>query len=216
MNRALKLKPDTKLGGPLAGIANRDVRIAVPMNWLSENYKWVFDGIGVALLIAGGGFLIRHFAGFWHRLREHRLAWPKGKAPYIAASSDAIPPFPDMLTGFRPAGEDKDFWDKPFPAKGSVRVFAGAGWQGIPDFPKTMNGCSHGVFMIRWRSADSAVLVRSSVRYSTESKRHEKAGAFGYMSGTNCEQPMFRFRNADNGATLVDVFYELKFWQAAP
>jgi len=45
-----------------------------------------------------------------------------------------------------------------------------------------------------------------------------KIGSFGYMSGTNCEQPMFKFSGAVNGdkSTLVDVYYELKFWQAAP
>ena len=45
-----------------------------------------------------------------------------------------------------------------------------------------------------------------------------KTGGFGYMSGTNCEEPMFNFGDAPNrnAATLVDIHYELKFWQAAP
>jgi hypothetical protein len=38
------------------------------------------------------------------------------------------------------------------------------------------------------------------------------------MSGSNCEQPMFKFAGTVKGnkSTLVDIFYELKFWQAAP
>ena len=70
--------------------------------------------------------------------------------------------------------------------------------------------------MIRWRSSDPTVLVQSSVRYSKDITGTMKAGRFGYMSGTNCEQPMFKFGSARNGDTLVDVYYELKFWQAAP
>lgn len=184
------------------------------MHWLSANYKWLFDGVGVPLLLTGGGFLIRYLIGLERRRR--RLAWPADTGAYIAASGEAIPPFPDTLTGFRPVGDDKDFWNKPFPAKGSVRVSVGNGWQGIPNFPNTMNGCSHGIFMMRWRSENSDVLVRSSMRHAAVTKGREKAGAFGYMTGTNCEQPMFKFGRANNRATLVDVFYELKFWQAAP
>jgi hypothetical protein len=35
---------------------------------------------------------------------------------------------------------------------------------------------------------------------------------YGYMYGTNCDQPLFKVTES----TLVDVYYELKFWQAAP
>jgi hypothetical protein len=72
--------------------------------------------------------------------------------------------------------------------------------------------------MIRWRLSNSNVLVQSSVRYSKDTPGEMKAGSFGYMSGTNCEQPMFKFEATRNGdkSTLVDVYYELKFWQAAP
>lgn len=83
-----------------------------------------------------------------------------------------------------------------------------------------MNGCSSDFFMIRWRSDSPNVPVQSSVRFSAAvaGRADMKMGAFGYMSGTNCEQPMFNFGDARNrnGATLVDVHYELKFWQAAP
>lgn len=147
---------------------------------------------------------------------QQSAAWPERHGEFIATSSETIPLFPTTLGGFRPAEENKDFWNKPFPVRGWIRLFEGNDWEGIPNFPHTMNGCSHGVFMIRWRSAHPDTLARSSVRYSSKSEGDEKIGAFGYMSGTNCEQPMFKIVATPNRHTLVDLFYELKFWQAAP
>jgi hypothetical protein len=149
-----------------------------------------------------------------------RLDWPKAFGAYIANSSEETPLFPSTLSGFR-SENGKDFWDKPFPIKGSIRLGQGGEWQGIGKFPNTMNGCSHGVFMARWRSADPNIRVHSIVAYSAAvaSRSEARTGVFGYMSGTNCEQPMFRFADAlyrIRGTLLVDLFYELQFWQAAP
>jgi len=149
-----------------------------------------------------------------------RPTWPKQAGAYIASSSEAIPAFPRHLSGYS-SEEGKDFWGKPFSVRGTMRVFQGKGWMGIPNFPSTMNGCSSGFFMIRWRTDSPDVPIRSSVRYSAvvAGRGGIKTGSFGYMSGTNCDQPMFNFgneRNRRNGATLTDVHYELKFWQAAP
>jgi hypothetical protein len=147
-----------------------------------------------------------------------RPPWPRNKGEYIAASSEGIPLFPSTLSGYRSEGE-KDFWNKTFPSRGSLRIFQGNDWLGIHNFPNTMNGCSAGVFMIRWRLSDPEVRVQSSVRYSSKDESATtKTGTFGYMSGSNCEQPMFKFDSTVRGnkSTLVDVYYELKFWQAAP
>jgi hypothetical protein len=147
-----------------------------------------------------------------------RPVWPISKGVYIATSSESIPLFPRTLSGYR-SEDGKDFWNKPFPSRGSVRVFEGGDWQGLQKFPNTMNGCAAGVFMIRWRLSDPSVRVQSSARFSSkDTSAMMKSGTFGYMSGSNCEQPMFKFAGAANGntSTLVDVYYELKFWQAAP
>ena len=146
--------------------------------------------------------------------------WPKDFGAYIATSTEEIPAFRPTLSGFR-SENGKDFWDKPFPVKGSIRLGQGGEWQGIWKFPNTMNGCSHGVFMARWRSADPNIRVHSVVEHSAAlaSRSEAKTGIFGYMSGTNCEQPMFKFADAlyrIRGTLLVDLFYELEFWQAAP
>jgi hypothetical protein len=148
------------------------------------------------------------------------LEWPKDLGAYIANSSEEIPLFPSTLSGYR-SEDGKDFWSKPFSTRGSIRIFQGSDWEGIWKFPNTMNGCSHGVFMVLWRSADPNIRVHSVVAYSATvaSGSEAKTGIFGYMSGTNCEQQMFKFADALNrlrGTLLVDLFYELKFWQAAP
>lgn len=148
-----------------------------------------------------------------------RLSWPKQAGTYVATSSETIPAFPSNLSGFR-SDEGKDFWGKPFSVSGTMRVFQGKGWMGIPKFPNTMNGCSSGFFMIRWRTDSPDEPIQSSIRSSAAvgDVKSVRKGAFGYMSGSNCDQPMFNFGNARmrNGSTLVDIHYELKFWQAAP
>lgn len=150
---------------------------------------------------------------------QRRPTWPQPLGVYTASSSETIPGFPSELSGYR-FEASKDFWGKPFSENGSIRIFQGSGWQGIHKFPATMNGCSSGVFMIRWRSAYTEMPVESSLRsYNAVAEVDTKPPhGFGYMSGTNCEQPMFKFPDKPNpnGATLVDVYYELKFWRAAP
>jgi len=145
-------------------------------------------------------------------------SWPEDRGVYVTDSSQSIPTFPDALDGYQ-TENNKDFWGKPFSSKGTLRIFDSNGWTGIQDFPNTMNGCSAGVFMIRWRSACPKVLIASTLGYSPEVTYGEaKTGGFGYMYGTNCEQPLFRFAETHNNneTSLVDIYYELKFWHAAP
>jgi hypothetical protein len=149
--------------------------------------------------------------------QQRRPAWPKQLDAYVATSSETIPLFPRTWSGFR-SEDGKDFWGQPFSNRGTIRVFQGKDWQGISKFPNTMNGCSSGVFMIRWRSAYATDRIQTSAvnNAAVASRSQTKPGVFGYMSGTNCDQPMFKFADSNNGDTLVDVYYELKFWQAAP
>jgi hypothetical protein len=149
--------------------------------------------------------------------QQTRPAWPKQFGAYVATSSETIPLFPRAWSGFR-SDEGKDFWGKPFSTRGTIRVFQGKDWEGIPSFPNTMNGCSSGVFMIRWRSAYATDRIQTSAvnNAGVASRWQTKPGVFGYMSGTNCDQPMFKFVDSRNGDTLVDIYYELRFWQAAP
>jgi hypothetical protein len=152
------------------------------------------------------------------RTETSQPSWPEKQGVFIADSSEAIPPFPGTLSGYR-SEENKDFWGNTFTSRGTLRIFDSDGWAGIPDFPNTQNSCSAGIFMIRWRSAYSGVRIASTVGYSPDVTYEEaKIGSFGYMSGTNCEQPLFRFADTPNSSetNLVDIYYELRFWQAAP
>ena len=150
------------------------------------------------------------------------FCWPKAYGVYTAKSSALIPAFPRTLSEFRTAGRNKDYWDESFDTKGTLRVFEGEDWTeiytGETVFPHTMNKCSDGVFMIRWRSANPSVRIATSVGNNTEVLSDSKVSSYGYIYGTNCEQPYFKFNGVSrgNGATLADVYYDIKFWQAAP
>jgi hypothetical protein len=144
--------------------------------------------------------------------------WPENQGVYVATSSETIPPFPSALRGYR-ASSDKDYWGRSFAILGSIRIFDGNDWEPIPDFPLTMNHCTDGVFMIRWRSANPDVLIATALGYHYSGIIYDtKTGIFGYMQGTNCEEPMFKFAGTlnEDETNVVDIYYELKFWQATP
>jgi hypothetical protein len=146
------------------------------------------------------------------------LSWSKKSGVYIAPSSKAIPSFPNSLNGFR-YETGKDYWDNPVSVHGTIRLFEGQNWEGIENFPHTMNHCSDGIFMIRWRVANPDVRVTAVLGYDAATlSGAAKKGGYGFITGNNCEQPLFKFAGTGNGnqSNLVDVYYEIKFWQAAP
>jgi hypothetical protein len=151
--------------------------------------------------------------------------WPKLPKQlvgvYIATSSATIPAFPTALTGYRDAGK-MDYWNERYNLHGTIRIFDGHDWATIPDFPNSANHCGEGLFMIRWRSANPDVRIMSNAALRPEPTHNDvkkaKTGNFGYMVGTNCEQPLFKLAGTVKGnkSNLVDIHYELKFWQVAP
>lgn len=187
--------------------------------------------IGITSGLLAAGFLLPIMLNVRSQTRSARPAWPKKEGVYIATSSETIPLFPRALTGYRSI-RNKDYWNEPFASTGAIRVFEGTGWEIITDsinqpnrkdrsanFPLSMNHCSDGVFMIRWRSGNPNVRVASALGYHYSGVvSGTKTGRFGYMYGTNCEEPMFKFAGTLNGnrSGIVDIYYELKFWQAAP
>ena len=168
--------------------------------------------VGITLMTIGGPHAIA---------QESRAAkWPKKHGAFSAKSSETIPSFPAKSSGYR-SESGKDFWANPFRTRSALRVFQGSGWSQISEFPKTMNGCSAGRFMLRWRSANPDVLVDSATGYFGDVRvinSQARSANYGYMQGTNCEEPLFRFGKVlnRNQSTLVDIYYEIKFWQAAP
>ncbi len=150
--------------------------------------------------------------------RAGRAAWPKKDGVYLAASSGSMPEFPRTFSGYRPTG-NLDYWDHklPFSLHGSIRLFEGNAWEKISDdFPITMNHCSAGIWMIRWRSANPNVRIASGIANDANRVEYQKTGTFGYMQSYNCEQPVFKFVASRDSSTLVDMYYELKLWRAAP
>jgi len=136
---------------------------------------------------------------------------------FRATSRDRIPVFPRALSGYV-SEQGKDFSGKPYPVRGSISVEDGSEWKGLRHFPTTRNGCSFGVFMLRWRVSDPAIRVYSTIDNPRKSTANVATGAYGYMYGTICDKPQFKFAKATkpNWPNHVDVFYELKFWEAKP
>lgn len=150
--------------------------------------------------------------------RSARPPWPKEIGAYVAESSETLPHFPEALSGYR-SENNKDFWGNEFACRGTTRLFDSNGWEGLFNFPNSMNGCSAGMFMIRWRSSSPDTLIATTLGYTPDIPEGKtETGSFGYMYGHNCLQPLFKIADTldHNGATLVDIYYELKFWQAAP
>ena len=153
--------------------------------------------------------------------RRTRPLWPKKFGVFSATSSGTIPLFPRAWNGYRPARAGFNYWGERFESSGVIRV--GESWDGIPNFPVTMNHCSEGVFMIRWR-ADSpdvriaSMLASQDINLNYMSDNSVKVGSFGYMYGFICVQPAFRLSRTVNGnmSNIADIYYEVKFWQAAP
>lgn len=149
---------------------------------------------------------------------DHEVLWPVKEGVFNANSSEAIPAFPEKISGYR-LEPGKDFWGNSFKCRGTLRIFSKSKWEGIPDFNATMNGCNSGKWMIRWRSGNPEVSVAcSSGSHNKGVISESKIGLFGYSYDNNCEQPLFKLGGNINGneSTLVDIFYELEFWSAAP
>jgi hypothetical protein len=121
---------------------------------------------------------------------------------------------------FRASANNKDYWDERFKSLGSLRLFKGNDWEEIFDgsnrFPHTMNQCSDGVFMLRWRVASPSVQISVAIANNTEVISNFKTGSYGYAYGTNCEEPFFKFTKSSDRSTLSDIYYEIKFWKAVP
>lgn len=135
-------------------------------------------------------------------------SWPSDLGTYRTSSSAGIPAFPKRLEGFRPRGDAQS---------GIIRVFEGKGWTGIHEFEVGANGCSHSLMMVRWRSANAITIQTSTAgSHIDESAPDAPASTHGYMFGSRCDQPAFKFGKTEGTSTLVDVFYEVQHWDAAP
>ena len=133
--------------------------------------------------------------------------WPAKTGVYIASSSASIPQFPERTDGYKAAAT----------TSGKIRVFEGNGWTGLPDVGAGMNSCGDSMWMVRWRSANSVTVITANAGLRVEDAGDGNEGStHGYMFGYRCEQPAFKFGHSGNATNLVDVYYELMEWNAAP
>jgi hypothetical protein len=148
-------------------------------------------------------------------------AWPKRGGVYVATSSEGIPDFPRVLSGFHAARRGVTYFDEPFDSSSGARVSSDR-WEGIYQFPVTENQCSAGVFMLRWRSGGGRIATMLGGDTGESYRLNNgvpsvQTGRFGYIYGSNCQQPMFKFVPDRNfSGNIEDVYYEVRFWKAAP
>ncbi len=144
-------------------------------------------------------------------------AWPKEQGVYTAATAKQIPGFPTKLVGFQPrTGED--YFGETFASTGMVTVGEDDDWEFIEDFPYSGIDCIAGVYTLRWQLSDPAVKIQTTIENPGNKPPPPMAtGSFGYMYGSSCTQPRFRFVSSTgkNKANSADVSYEVRFWKTA-
>ena len=152
--------------------------------------------------------LLRHSR---QRLRHGKRGIDIGVKLLVSGNQFLIP---ETLEGFRHRpGLD---YGKPYEIN-SIRVFSGEGWTNLyPPFPKTMNGCHKGWYVVRWRSQNPNVIIESATGYHGDIRMRQSVAppaTKGIMQGSNCTEPLFKFSRTKNGnsSTLTDVVYEIKF-----
>jgi hypothetical protein len=124
--------------------------------------------------------------------------------------SQSVPSFPSSISGTSRLGS----W------RTTVRLFEGDGWSYIPEWRgPSANRCYEYVWAVRWRSANPDVTLRAGAYAAPDiTIKGAKPGGAGYISGTSCNAPEFRFGSAINGnqSNLVDVYVEWRVWTVKP
>ena len=148
-------------------------------------------------------------------------SWQYENGAFDISDDAVLPTFPSSKEGYTPLSQGSDFWGNPYNFRGTLRLFQDSGWTQLDQFPNTMNGCSNGLFMIRWRSLNPDVLVETATGYFGEVQVVDRVASpaiKGIMQDHNCSEPLFKFSKVvgENPSTLVDIVYEIQFWTASP
>lgn len=102
--------------------------------------------------------------------------------------------------------------------RSQIRLFAGDGWQPLPEFsPGLVGHCDVAVAMVRWRSSGPDAVVQASVgaSYPGEYLRQTKVsrGGAGYFTFNACLSPALKIVAGEGGYDLLDVDYEYQIWE---
>lgn len=127
-------------------------------------------------------------------------------------TSSDIPPFPTSIDGYDLTGPVQT---------DEIRVFDFA--YGTPfSFESHPNSCGHQMWVARWRSLNTDVLLRGAallydadeVEYPTTNISSHAPSLYGYISGFGCERPVVVWGTVMNGnrANLVDVTIEWQYY----
>ncbi len=153
----------------------------------------------------------------WTTTRAQGAAWPTEQGVYTSSNAKQIPAFPTKLAGFQPR-PGEDYFGENFRSTGTVTVDEDDDWQFIEDFPYSGIDCIAGVYTLRWQLSDPAVKIRTAIENpGNKPPPPMPTGSFGYMYGSSCTQPRFKFVSSTgkNKATSIDVLYEIRFWKTA-
>lgn len=124
--------------------------------------------------------------------------------------SQSVPSLPTRISGTSRLGT----W------RTTLRLFEGDEWAYVDEWRgPSANYCNDYVWAVRWRSANPDVTITAGA-YAIPDLTLGKAkpGGAGYISGTSCNAPEFRFGSAINGnqSNLVDVNLEWRVWTVEP
>ncbi|MGA9600483.1 MAG: hypothetical protein WBS22_09570 [Methylocystis sp.] len=134
----------------------------------------------------------------------------------VYAANEDIPPFPEALAGWKQTPPGRDFWGEAAKSSGVVHVGEGNNeWTHIPEFLPSQNDCDTGIFLVRWKTKDTDAAVDSGLLFAT-AVDDVKSGSFGFLGGSNCHEPIFRFKATNNRRTHnnVDIIYEVRFYDS--
>ena len=135
-----------------------------------------------------------------------------------------MPSQPTKIKGWE-YKSNQDYWGSAFKGTGEIRVFDDGKPQSVLDcmsassgciqFPATQNSCSSGIFILRWRSMNPDVQIAATTQFAGLLNKDWKEGTKGYLIGTNCHAPLFKFHSVSNknGSSLADIRFDVRMWR---
>lgn len=155
------------------------------------------------------------------------VVWDSSAGIHTVLTLKEVQPFPDTYGDYNLVTGEVDATGGQFKPTGRIdlNTTGNEEWFSVPDgfggtFAKTSQGCEDGMWMIRWRSKDRHQTVVSSKYYTPRGAiiAPSALGPYGFMVGSNCEEPLFRIYDEAEGftgPTEASVEFEIRFWRTS-